>query len=615
MPIQFPPYWPGKPYAPDNSAQAVPVAFDVSNLALVGREFTKDSLGGDMGLDGNFRAGVNLWNPGEEHVDITTIQRPNPAPVPLPNDPLYALQASSDPKVNYALVGITRDSAGTILGSAQVNLFVAGSDILIRSTVSDASGNFGFGNPGTGPFYIRCYKVGSPDLAGTTVNTLMPGVLIVPAPDFVPAVLPQAGNKVFHLSADSLSLSDGTAVSSWVDSVNAVAATQGTGGLQPTFRTNLFGGKPGIRFDGSDDFLTLGRPTALATAVDSQINTTVVILRVLSGGLRFAFGASAGGDSYFFMGGGGALGRYDGSDTYSAPTAGNGFFVSAHTSIKPYSTGGGTGLQRSYLQGGCVGSFQVESPDSGGNNFTIGAITGSVLPANVEIFEIIVWDTALTPTEMLQVQKWACDKYSQPYPWTKISRFTVFDGDSLTAGVGAGGCPGTYPYKSAQSMGLDYGQWSNVGVGGMAMANMSAKSIEFRDIPAIIDKPMVVCAFEYYNERATAPATLQGYTNAYTTTIRGYLKTTLTLGTSVGHGGDPDANRVAHGAYYDANNLAIANGYVPLHTNASLGTQTAFATNGGGAGLNLWSGDGIHLNAAGYTVLAALMAAGLSATP
>lgn len=73
---------------------------------------------------------------------------------------------------NKFLSGVTRDSAGSILGNCIVDLFQTGGDIITQTTVSDENGSFTFANPGTGPFYIVSYKVGSPDVAGTTVNTL-----------------------------------------------------------------------------------------------------------------------------------------------------------------------------------------------------------------------------------------------------------------------------------------------------------------------------------------------------------------------------------------------------------------------------------------------------------
>jgi hypothetical protein len=57
------------------------------------------------------------------------------------------------------------------------------------------------------------------------------------------------------LRADTLSVADGTAVSSVADTSGGVAWTQATGTRQPLFKTNIFGTKPALRFDGVDDFL------------------------------------------------------------------------------------------------------------------------------------------------------------------------------------------------------------------------------------------------------------------------------------------------------------------------------------------------------------------------
>jgi hypothetical protein len=77
-------------------------------------------------------------------------------------------------RANFRISGVTRDSGGTILGSARVELFVTSMDVSIAEKISDASGNFAFDMPGTGPFYLVAYKTGSPDIAGTTVNTIYP---------------------------------------------------------------------------------------------------------------------------------------------------------------------------------------------------------------------------------------------------------------------------------------------------------------------------------------------------------------------------------------------------------------------------------------------------------
>lgn len=75
-------------------------------------------------------------------------------------------------RANFALVGVSRDSAGAILASCVIDLMYTAGDVLHLTTTSDASGNFRFDTMPNGPFYLVAYKPGSPDVAGTTVNTL-----------------------------------------------------------------------------------------------------------------------------------------------------------------------------------------------------------------------------------------------------------------------------------------------------------------------------------------------------------------------------------------------------------------------------------------------------------
>jgi len=71
------------------------------------------------------------------------------------------------------VTGVTRDNTGAALGGCTVSLFITGADVEINKIISDASGNYSFVQPGSGPFYVVAYKAGSPDVAGTTVNTLI----------------------------------------------------------------------------------------------------------------------------------------------------------------------------------------------------------------------------------------------------------------------------------------------------------------------------------------------------------------------------------------------------------------------------------------------------------
>lgn len=70
-------------------------------------------------------------------------------------------------------VGISRDQYGSPLGSCVVQLFRTSDDRFIMEVTSDSSGNFTLFSWYTpDQHYIVAYKAGSPDVAGTTVNTL-----------------------------------------------------------------------------------------------------------------------------------------------------------------------------------------------------------------------------------------------------------------------------------------------------------------------------------------------------------------------------------------------------------------------------------------------------------
>jgi hypothetical protein len=73
----------------------------------------------------------------------------------------------------FAIAGVTRDSAGAVLGDCEVDLFHTASDMLQVRAVSDGAGVFSVlvGN-NSDFYYLRAYKTGAPDVAGTSVNTL-----------------------------------------------------------------------------------------------------------------------------------------------------------------------------------------------------------------------------------------------------------------------------------------------------------------------------------------------------------------------------------------------------------------------------------------------------------
>ena len=77
------------------------------------------------------------------------------------------------PLSRYNISGVTRDSVGSPLGLCTVEVFETVSGLLRGSTVSDANGNYSLDVTGGLTFFLVAYKPGSPDVSGTTVNTLV----------------------------------------------------------------------------------------------------------------------------------------------------------------------------------------------------------------------------------------------------------------------------------------------------------------------------------------------------------------------------------------------------------------------------------------------------------
>lgn len=75
----------------------------------------------------------------------------------------------------WVISGITKDSTSTPLPFCTVQLFNTNDDTYIGEVISDSVGAYAFTlNGNVNPKYAVAYLVGSPDVAGTTVNTLTP---------------------------------------------------------------------------------------------------------------------------------------------------------------------------------------------------------------------------------------------------------------------------------------------------------------------------------------------------------------------------------------------------------------------------------------------------------
>lgn len=74
------------------------------------------------------------------------------------------------------LRGTCKDSGGTAVANAIVQAFVTATDAFAGEVAGNTDGTYTLGveQAKTTPHYLVAYKAGSPDIAGTTVNTLLP---------------------------------------------------------------------------------------------------------------------------------------------------------------------------------------------------------------------------------------------------------------------------------------------------------------------------------------------------------------------------------------------------------------------------------------------------------
>ena len=78
------------------------------------------------------------------------------------------------PPLVLSISGITKDSVGSVLGGCVVKLYRTVDDALVGTTMSDVTtGEYKFYASPYAAHYLVAYKAGSPDVAGTTVNTLV----------------------------------------------------------------------------------------------------------------------------------------------------------------------------------------------------------------------------------------------------------------------------------------------------------------------------------------------------------------------------------------------------------------------------------------------------------
>jgi hypothetical protein len=236
---------------------------------------------------------------------------------------------------------------------------------------------------------------------------------------FVP---PDSANLEVWLNAGAGVTASGGNVSAWADqSGNGNNALQGTGADQPLFvsGSSTFGGQPSLSFNGTSDFMQAPLPvnaagglTVFVVASHDSANTN----RATVGGSQGNYGGAS---QWFLMESTASSNLAEinrDSATHTSVTSGP-LDTSDHVYTLTYDGGAETLTQ---TIDGSSASSQALFANMSLTTLDLGALVHFGSPfdyGNVNIAEVLVYDTALSSTDASTVQTYLSDKYtSVPEP-------------------------------------------------------------------------------------------------------------------------------------------------------------------------------------------------------
>lgn len=404
--------------------------------------------------------------------------------------------------------------------------------------------------------------------------------------------LPLKSNLIARWSTSDIpAQADNTGLASWTDSISGFVVSQATAGLRPLYRTNRINGKPTVQSTGTQSLWMAHAVNALFNAFENTNTVGYTIMAVYKLNGVTTYGVIAGcsnGSQGPILGANGVragYGNLNNTNAIAVPYTTTGQFMTTGMTSSPLNREISTGCARGFARGTCF--MTVSGPiasATGAYGFGIFSRddTGVLMP-NLELSELLVWNTNFSPADALQFEAWACEQHGQPYPWASLPTgyFPVLDGDSILAGYGSDSPAYAPGYLMAQSLGLGLGQWTNAAVPGIAPPQMITNAPAGVDrIPALVKQQCKMFTWEYRNQKGSS-LTVQ------TTDQRNYLSGRKAVGykiafaSSTTYASDtaasPDANRVAYNAFWDvpANRVGYMDTYVPFHdvgfsSNASL---------------------------------------------
>lgn len=230
---------------------------------------------------------------------------------------------------------------------------------------------------------------------------------------FSPRSLP---NLVLWLNASLITgLVDGDPVTTWADlSGQGNHATQGTGAAKPLYKVGIANGRPGVLFDGVDDFMSLTAGAAETLMGAARTVFAVVKWVATLNDMRIVSASNAGGNGRFAL-------RVGGSTlwqaVYTTGAAGANLNLSGvnnpSTSVAQIMDSVQSGASFTASVNGLLGATAVDAGVEAAGVAALGANgpgTGSF--GNLYILEVVAYSAALSAADRARVRRYLGAKYS-----------------------------------------------------------------------------------------------------------------------------------------------------------------------------------------------------------
>lgn len=244
-------------------------------------------------------------------------------------------------------------------------------------------------------------------------------------------------NLQLWLPADRINQADSTSVATWSDqSGNGYDATQGNSAARPTYIASGLNGLPVVRFDGTDDVLTISNSATTFKFLHSDVSTVFLVAKagvVADPNTIYGFlGTSAVGSANIgyelFYDDRSSASRNNGIthriyrgavNTFVVTQVLNNYFLPNTFGLLSVVSDPANAIaaERSAisLNGGNVNKTNAAtdslSTSSASFNLQIGAAGFNIVPLNGDIAEIIVYNRTLNTSELSQVHRYLGRKW------------------------------------------------------------------------------------------------------------------------------------------------------------------------------------------------------------